>query len=155
MQLAVKPVYALTLYHSFLLNVNGPIASLCYFLKGYRPNKTVSHASSFSHLYGKEWILFFVYWMVLQGRLNKHLSMWHHKHNHLSYTVNKKDLYMVTVKLLGSSCLTITTWHLHHEFNFTSRILETVENSLPLSYMPLIKRLLIALHYHGQSYRGH
>ena len=74
---------------------------------------------------------------------------------HLSYTKSKKDLYMLTVKLLGSSCLTITTWHLHHEFNFTSRILETVENSLPLSYLPPIKWLLIALHYHGQSYRGH
>jgi len=55
---------------------------------------------------------------------------------------------------MGSSRLTICTWHLHHDFNFTGFYLETVGHSLRHSYLPTINWLLIALHYHGQIYRG-
>jgi len=61
---------------------------------------------------------------------------------------------IITVKLLGSFCLITLMSYLHDKSNFTGITLETAECSLILSYLSTIRRL-IALHYHGQSYRGH
>lgn len=54
---------------------------------------------------------------------------------------------------MGSSRLTICTWHLHHDFNFIGFYLG-IRYAIH-SYLPTINWLLIALHYHGQIYRGH
>lgn len=60
-----------------------------------------------------------------------------------------------TVRQIGSSCLIAYKEHLYSYFNFTEITLETVENSLLHSYLSTINRLLIALHFHDQEYRGH
>jgi len=66
-----------------------------------------------------------------------------------------KSMRIITVKLLGSFCLITLMSYLHDKSNFTGITLETAECSLILSYLSTINRRLIALHYHGQSYRGH
>nr|BBI37372.1 hypothetical protein [Placozoa sp. H2 HM-2017] len=56
---------------------------------------------------------------------------------------------------MGSSRLRIPLRYLYRFSNFTRFIIETVEPSLSHSYRPAINWLVISLHYHGQSYRGH
>lgn len=129
--------FAFTLYKRFLIFLSLPIASLCYFLKGCHPNKT-----DFLPLF------------LFQTFFNNGLSLFVFTPIYY-YGLRSSLLKENTVRQIGSSCLVVSTQYLNYDSNFTGFIFETVEYSFSHSYLSTINRLLIALHSHGQVYRGH